>query len=53
MNTILLVLAGLTLFLYALNKLSQGLSDLSGDKMKSFLDKLQISGQLFHRRFLR
>jgi len=39
MNTLLLVLTGLTLFLYALNKLSQGLADLSGDKMKVFLDK--------------
>ncbi|MBC7947260.1 MAG: Na/Pi cotransporter family protein [Chitinophagaceae bacterium] len=39
MNSILLIVAGLVLFLYALNTLSQGLKDLAGDKLKRFLDK--------------
>ncbi|MET0638040.1 MAG: Na/Pi symporter [Chitinophagaceae bacterium] len=39
MNSILLVIAGLFLFLYALNNLSQGLKDISGDKLKIFLDR--------------
>lgn len=39
MQTILLILTGLILFLYALNNLSQGLKELSGDKLKTFLDR--------------
>jgi len=39
MNSILLIITGLVLFLYALNTLSQGLKELSGDKLKYFLDK--------------
>lgn len=39
MNTILLIITGLVLFLYALNTLSQGLKELSGNKLKTFLDK--------------
>lgn len=39
MNTLLLVVTGLVLFLYALNTLSQGLKVLSGKKLKSFLNK--------------
>jgi phosphate:Na+ symporter len=39
MNTILLIVTGLVLFLYALNTLSQGLKELSGDKLKFFLDR--------------
>src|SRR5688572_14500670 len=38
-TTILLILTGLVLFLYALNNLSQGLRDVSGDKLKNFLDR--------------
>jgi phosphate:Na+ symporter len=39
MNSVLLIITGLVLFLYALNTLSQGLNELSGDKLKSFLDR--------------
>ena len=38
-KTVFVVLAGLVLFLYALNKLSDHLKELSGDKMKKVLDK--------------
>jgi phosphate:Na+ symporter len=39
MQSLLLILTGLILFLYALNNLSQGLKELSGDKLKTFLDR--------------
>lgn len=39
MNAILLIVTGLVLFLYALNNLSLGLKDVSGDKLKVFLDR--------------
>ncbi|MBC7903316.1 MAG: Na/Pi cotransporter family protein [Gemmatimonadaceae bacterium] len=39
MNSILLIATGLLLFLYALNNLSQGLKEISGDKLKVFLDR--------------
>ncbi|HEX2536389.1 MAG TPA: Na/Pi symporter [Chitinophagaceae bacterium] len=39
MHSILLILTGLILFLYALNNLSQGLKELSGDKLKTFLNR--------------
>jgi phosphate:Na+ symporter len=39
MKTILLIITGLVLFLYALNTLSQGLKELSGDRLKHFLDR--------------
>lgn len=39
MNTILLILTGLILFLYALNTLSNGLKEIAGDKLKTFLDR--------------
>lgn len=39
MNSVLLILTGLVLFLYALNRLSQGLMEVSGDKLKTFLDR--------------
>lgn len=39
MNSILLITAGLVLFLYALNTLSQGLKDIAGEKLKVFLDR--------------
>jgi phosphate:Na+ symporter len=39
MNAILLIVTGLVLFLYALNTLSQGLKELSGDKLRVFLDR--------------
>lgn len=39
MKAILLIITGLVLFLYALNSLSQGLRDISGDRLKSFLDR--------------
>ncbi len=39
MNAILLILTGLILFLYALNNLSQGLKEIAGDKLNSFLDR--------------
>jgi len=38
MHSILLIIAGLVLFLYALNSLSEGLSHVAGDKLKYFLD---------------
>lgn len=39
MSSILLVLCGLVLFLYALNVLSDGLKDLAGDQLKKFIDR--------------
>jgi phosphate:Na+ symporter len=39
MNSVLLITAGLVLFLYALNTLSQSLKDIAGDKLKLFLDR--------------
>lgn len=39
MKTILLIVTGLVLFLYALNTLSEGLKELSGDKLKTFLNR--------------
>jgi phosphate:Na+ symporter len=39
LDVILLVLAGLTLFLFALNFLSNGLKELSGDKLQAWLRK--------------
>ena len=39
MQSLLLIITGLVLFLYALNNLSQGLKELSGDKLKIFLDR--------------
>ena len=39
MQTVLLITSGLILFLYALNVLSQGLSEVAGDKLKLFLDR--------------
>lgn len=39
MNSILLIITGLILFLYALNTLSQSLKDLAGEKLKIFLDR--------------
>jgi phosphate:Na+ symporter len=38
-KSILLIVAGLILFLYALNHLSDALKEVSGDKMKRFLDR--------------
>ena len=38
MHSILLIVSGLVLFLYALNSLSEGLSHVAGDKLKYFLD---------------
>jgi phosphate:Na+ symporter len=38
-QSILLIVTGLILFLYALNNLSAGLKELSGDKLKTFLDR--------------
>ena len=38
-KTLFVILTGLVLFLYALNKLSEHLKELSGDKMKKVLDK--------------
>jgi phosphate:Na+ symporter len=38
-QSVLLILTGLILFLYALNNLSEGLKDLSGDKLKTFLNR--------------
>src|SRR5262245_53050579 len=38
-RSLFVILAGLVLFLYALNKLSDHLKELSGDKMKKVLDK--------------
>lgn len=39
MQSMLLIITGLILFLYALNTLSDGLRELAGDKLKSFLDR--------------
>jgi phosphate:Na+ symporter len=39
MPSLLLIVTGLVLFLYALNNLSQGLRELSGDKLKGFLNR--------------
>jgi phosphate:Na+ symporter len=39
MNTVLLILTGLVLFLYALNTLGTALQELSGNRLKSFLDR--------------
>jgi phosphate:Na+ symporter len=38
-NSLLLILTGLFLFLYALNRLSEGLKEISGDKMKQVLNR--------------
>src|SRR5687768_2744272 len=38
MHSLLLIISGLVLFLYALNSLSEGLSHVAGDKLKYFLD---------------
>ena len=38
-RSLFVIIAGLVLFLYALNKLSDHLKELSGDKMKKVLDK--------------
>jgi len=38
-KSLFIIIAGLVLFLYALNKLSDHLKELSGDKMKKVLDK--------------
>ena len=38
-KSVFIIIAGLVLFLYALNKLSDHLKELSGDKMKKVLDK--------------
>ena len=38
-KTLLLIASGLFLFLYALNKLSEGLKEVSGDKMKKVLGR--------------
>ena len=38
-RSLLIIIAGLVLFLYALNKLSDHLKELSGDKMKKVLDR--------------
>ena len=38
-KSLFVIIAGLVLFLYALNKLSDHLKELSGDKMKKVLDK--------------
>ncbi|HZF63990.1 MAG TPA: Na/Pi symporter [Chitinophagaceae bacterium] len=39
MQSLLLILTGLILFLYALNNLSEGLKYLAGDRLKAFLDR--------------
>lgn len=39
MNSVLLIIAGLVLFLYALNTLSDSLKNIAGDRLKLFLDK--------------
>ncbi|MCI0613181.1 Na/Pi symporter [bacterium] len=39
LKSVMLVLAGLALFLYALNHLSDALKEVAGDKMKRFLDR--------------
>ena len=38
MHSVLLIISGLVLFLYALNSLSESLSHVAGDKLKYFLD---------------
>lgn len=38
MHSVLLIISGLVLFLYALNSLSEGLSHIAGEKLKYFLD---------------
>jgi phosphate:Na+ symporter len=38
MHSILLIISGLVLFLYALNSLSEGLNHVAGDRLKYFLD---------------
>ena len=43
MNSLLLIISGLVLFLYALNTLSQGLKEVAGDKLKLFLDRFTNS----------
>jgi phosphate:Na+ symporter len=43
MNTALLIVTGLVLFLYALNNLSQGLSEISSNRLKSFLNRFTNS----------
>ncbi len=39
MHSILLIITGLVLFLYALNTLSDTLKNIAGDKLKRFLDR--------------
>lgn len=39
MSSVLLIITGLVLFLYALNSLSAGLKEASGDKLTRFLDR--------------
>jgi phosphate:Na+ symporter len=39
LSSVLLILTGLILFLYALNNLSQGLREISGERLKNFLDR--------------
>ncbi len=43
MPTILLIVTGLVLFLYALNTLSQGLNEISGEQAENFLDRFASS----------
>ena len=38
-KSLFIIIAGLVLFLFALNKLSDHLKELSGDKMKKVLDR--------------
>lgn len=45
MQSVLLIISGLILFLYALNVLSQGLNEVAGDKLKHFLDR--STGNIF------
>lgn len=45
MQSLLLIISGLVLFLYALNTLSDGLKDMAGDKLKVFLDR--FTGNVF------
>lgn len=39
MQSVLLIITGLVLFLYALNTLSDALKEMAGDKLKKFLDR--------------
>lgn len=39
MHSLLLIITGLILFLYALNNLSEGLKHIAGDRLKGFLDR--------------